>query len=71
MLVRFDKMSISRAIDANDDLSWCPTPGCPYAFLKDESKFDCPICYKSYCLDCRVDFHIGKTCIEIKAERVN
>jgi hypothetical protein len=64
-------MSLSKAVDGCDDMSWCPTPGCTYAFVKDQSRFDCPLCFKAYCLDCRVEFHKDKTCIEWKAHQVN
>ncbi len=68
---RYDKMCISRAIDTADDMSWCPTPGCSYAFIKDQNELNCNLCHKRYCLDCRVDFHVGKTCLEFKVDRVN
>ena len=57
IMEKIHRMSISSAVDGTDDLSWCPTPGCGYAFVKDQARFSCPLCYKDYCLDCRVDFH--------------
>ena len=56
----------------SDELSYCPTPGCNYVFIHDgESDFRCPKCNSHYCLDCRVNYHTGRTCIEYKAEKVN
>ncbi|CAD8060669.1 unnamed protein product [Paramecium primaurelia] len=50
------------------DMSWCPTPDCQYAFVlgdeDDNNQFECPLCKKSYCLNCRVTFHKGQTCKE-------
>lgn len=71
MIKKWSDMSIARAIDSADDMSWCPTPSCGYAFVKDGSELVCPKCNKNYCLDCRVDMHKGLTCIQFKADRVN
>ena len=29
------------------------------------------MCAEDYCLDCRIEYHVDKACIEFKAERVN
>lgn len=55
-------MSLSRAVDTMDDMSWCPTPSCGYAFVKDSNELNCPLCHKAFCLDCRVDMHFGQLC---------
>jgi hypothetical protein len=54
-------------------MSWCPTAGCGYVFVKPEdiSEFMCEKCNNHYCMDCRTDMHVGKTCIEYKADVVN
>jgi|LauGreDrversion4_2_1035121.scaffolds.fasta_scaffold354424_1 hypothetical protein len=67
----YQTMSVTKVIDGCDDLSWCPTPGCKYAFEKDQNRFSCFLCYKEYCLDCRVEWHQDKTCLEWKTEQVN
>ena len=70
-LTRWNDMMLARGIDTMDDASWCPTPGCAYAFIKNSNKLDCPLCQKQYCLDCRTDWHHGMKCIEYKADQVN
>jgi hypothetical protein len=49
-----------------EDLSWCPTPGCPFGFELDKicNKFSCPNCLKVYCLECKSAYHEKKTCEE-------
>lgn len=42
-------------------------------FIKPEevSEHFCPICAGHYCLACKTEMHIGKTCIEYKANIIN
>ena len=42
-------------------MSWCPTADCKYAFIfdKNDTELRCPNCKSHYCLNCRVDFHLG------------
>lgn len=50
-------------------VSWCPAPNCRYAYINPEilhSKFDCPLCEKNFCLECRVEYHKGLTCEEFQ-----
>jgi IBR domain, a half RING-finger domain len=57
-------MSITRAIDSTGDMCWCPTPGCGYGFVKNDSNFNCPKCRINFCLDCKIKMHTGLTCKE-------
>ena len=59
---RWINMSLSRGVDSAEDLSWCPTASCGYAFVKDSSTHNCLKCGHSYCLDCRVEMHQGISC---------
>jgi len=68
-MTRYENMSVTAAVDRAGDLLWCPTPGCGYAFVFGDSKFDCPMCTKIYCLACRVEYHEDKTCKEFSARR--
>ncbi|EAR81869.2 IBR domain protein (macronuclear) [Tetrahymena thermophila SB210] len=66
---RYEKFSLQNYIDSNaDEISWCPTPNCEFAFIieKDQNQLSCPKCNKSYCLNCKCDFHFGQTCQEYK-----
>lgn len=51
-----------------DEMSWCPTADCNYAFIYDKeiTVLNCPRCNKSYCLNCRVPEHKGMTCKEFQ-----
>ena len=53
--------------EANAQLSWCPTHDCKYTFEFNEGDsplFNCQDCKKSYCLDCGIPYHEGKSCEE-------
>ena len=51
-----------------NDVSCCPTAGCDYIFIYDEkdNEFLCPNCHKKYCLNCKTEWHEGRTCKEYK-----
>lgn len=72
-LDRFYENKLEMYIAAHEnEISYCPTPGCNYAFLHNgEPELRCRKCQGHYCLDCRVQFHVGKTCLEYKQEKVN
>lgn len=43
---RYDRLSLERLIEREDDLGTCPTAGCPFKFAWDEAnrKLECPVC---------------------------
>ena len=64
---KYQTFSLNKAVSLQDDISWCPTPDCKYAFVFqpedfDEAVLDCPLCNKKYCLNCRVPYHDGLSC---------
>jgi len=64
---KFISFSLKSYIEKHvDEVSCCPTPDCPFAFLAEEgqNEFKCPACNKHYCLNCRVEWHKGMTCKE-------
>ena len=50
---------------------WCLSVNCEYIFCFEvgQSTFTCPLCVKTYCLDCRSQFHTGLTCKEYSKSR--
>ncbi|KAL4512950.1 hypothetical protein ABPG72_017635 [Tetrahymena utriculariae] len=65
--IKYEKFTLQNYIDSNaDEISWCPTSNCEYAFIIDngQTKLNCPGCKKLYCLACKSDFHEGQTCKE-------
>jgi len=44
----------------------CPTTDCPNSVFIDDDivRFDCTVCKESYCLKCKVKYHMGMTCEE-------
>ncbi|CDW84022.1 ibr domain containing protein [Stylonychia lemnae] len=72
-LKKFDEYNFSKIVDQQEDLSWCPTPDCGYAFFFEEGNYehDCPKCGISYCLNCRVVFHKKLTCEKYQTQTKN
>ena len=60
--------SLKNYIESHEEISCCPTPGCPFAFLKTSYSphFSCTLCRKSYCMSCHVEWHQNVTCNEYK-----
>jgi len=69
------KYALETYIENHDHIYCCPTAGCPYAFQKksENHKFICPLCKKSYCLYCRIDWHENASCTyrRVKEEDTN
>lgn len=78
MLSKFHNLSIQAFAEANpSEYSCCQTPGCPcksifsvidivfadiFFFHPGEHNFNCPLCKKHYCLNCKVEWHNQSTC---------
>ncbi|CAD8097178.1 unnamed protein product [Paramecium sonneborni] len=65
-ILQFQKLTFKAYIDThNNEYSWCPTPDCQYVFvLGEQSQFECPVCQKRYCLECKIEYHNGFSCQE-------
>ena len=47
----------------SSEYSCCPTPDCKNVFIAEQQNyFACPICKNEYCLKCKTNFHVGKSC---------
>jgi ariadne-1 len=69
MYHKFEEYSFNSFVQTHAaDVSCCPTPDCKYVFVgSDESPhFLCPICERTFCLNCRCEFHDGVSCEEHK-----
>jgi hypothetical protein len=69
---RYLRLSLSRAVDEQDNMGCCPTAGCSFQFEWDEDnrKLDCPLCQKTYCLVCRTGpWHTGMRCEQNQQQR--
>ncbi len=54
-----------KSLSHQKDISWCPTPDCVFAFVydaKSHKSFTCNLCKIRYCLECRVEYHEGRSC---------
>ncbi|KAL4491940.1 hypothetical protein ABPG72_008361 [Tetrahymena utriculariae] len=64
---KYEEFSLNNYIDSNlEELSWCPSAGCKYAFVLEENQtlLICPLCRKKFCLTCKCEFHKNQTCKE-------
>ena len=65
LAIKLENMSLNYLAQNNpDEVSYCPTAGCNYMCYYDKNDFhlDCPLCRKSYCLKCKVEWHQDLTC---------
>jgi len=66
---------LNRLVDTTEELKWCLTPDCGYAFDNTEmpeGKLCCPKCYKDWCLVCEREWTKGHEdlydCKRLRAE---
>ena len=54
-----------------NEITYCPTPGCKYICSYDKNEFNliCPLCHKSYCLQCKTEWHQNLTCEEYQKNK--
>ena len=65
--MKLENISLNHLAENNsDEITFCPTAGCYYMCSYDKNEFhlNCPICKKSYCLQCKTEWHKGMTCKE-------
>jgi len=65
----YQEYSLENLIQQNSNqFMKCPNKTCKYMFeLEDQSNvFECPLCLKTYCLICNVEYHTGLTCAEFQ-----
>uniref|UniRef100_A0A6U3T8X9 RanBP-type and C3HC4-type zinc finger-containing protein 1 n=1 Tax=Ditylum brightwellii TaxID=49249 RepID=A0A6U3T8X9_9STRA len=61
----YERLSLQRYIELENDMACCPTPKCTFTFVWDEDnrKLICPLCDNTYCLVCCASpWHFGMTC---------
>ncbi|CAD8087024.1 unnamed protein product [Paramecium primaurelia] len=70
-LIEFQQLTFKAYIESHgDEYSWCPTPDCKFVFVAGGNpQLDCPVCKKSYCLDCKIEYHNGFSCHEFKEKK--
>ena len=71
LYVKYSHFALSQAVDQQNDISWCPTADCKFAFVYEDdgngqqsAELHCPLCKTHYCLNCRVAYHEGMSCKE-------
>eukprot|EP00656_Telonema_subtile_P035646 TRINITY_DN39604_c0_g1_i1.p2 TRINITY_DN39604_c0_g1~~TRINITY_DN39604_c0_g1_i1.p2 ORF type:complete len:185 (+),score=48.81 TRINITY_DN39604_c0_g1_i1:310-864(+) len=68
---RYQRLSVQKYVEAEEDTTCCPTAGCSFSFAWDPEnrKLECPVCDSSFCLVCRVSpWHTGVRCEDYQAE---
>ena len=67
LAVKLENISLNHLAENNsDEITFCPTAGCNYMCSYDKNEFhlNCPMCKKSYCLQCKTEWHNDMTCQE-------
>ncbi|ELT95569.1 hypothetical protein CAPTEDRAFT_228754 [Capitella teleta] len=61
-LIRLERLQLERALDAMDDVQWCPRCMFP-VILEDDGKFgSCTKCFFTFCVRCKDAWHQGLPC---------
>ncbi|CAK90086.1 unnamed protein product (macronuclear) [Paramecium tetraurelia] len=70
-LQEFQILSLRAYFSSKKEYSCCPTADCAYFFIPDDNPhFDCPVCNKSYCLECKIEYHNGFSCQEYRDKQM-
>ena len=72
LCIKLENISLNYLAQTNsDDITYCPTAGCSYMCFYDRNEYqlNCPLCKKSYCLQCKSEWHMGMTCQEFQSEK--
>ena len=67
LAAKLENISLNHLAENNpDEITFCPTAGCNYMCSYDKNEFhlECPMCNKSYCLQCKTEWHKDMTCQE-------
>jgi hypothetical protein len=62
---QYEDLTFRMFLEQNDeDYNSCPTATCKYMFELEDGiiDYDCPVCKRSYCLNCRMNAHQGWDC---------
>jgi len=72
LAIKLENISLNHLAENNsDEITFCPTAGCNYMCSYDKNEFhlNCPLCKKSYCLQCKTEWHKGMTCQEYQISK--
>ena len=67
LAAKLENISLNHLAENNpEEITFCPTAGCNYMCSYDKKEFhlECPLCKKSYCLQCKAEWHKNMTCEE-------
>lgn len=64
-------MSLEKAVVSTEDMDFCLTPDCGAVFIKEGREHNCLSCKKSFCLDCKVESHVGMSCAEYRVNNTD
>ncbi len=63
MLDKYEEFSVQSAIEAMDDMCWCPVPTCGSVAAIESNSGRCQHCDFHFCLDCKQHVHPYKRCL--------
>ena len=72
LAAKLENISLNHLAENNsDEITFCPTAGCNYMCSYDKNEFhlNCPMCKKSYCLQCKTEWHNDMTCQEYQRSK--
>ena len=72
LAAKLENISLNHLAEHNsDEVTFCPTAGCNYMCFYDKNEFvlNCPLCKKSYCLQCKTEWHKDLTCEQYQQQK--
>jgi len=66
----YDEYYIKSYLDSRPtEFYQCPTPDCKFICSVEGVRFDCPECQKTYCVECKADWHHNMSCRQFQDQR--
>src|SRR5204863_2529346 len=58
----YDMLARNAILSSDPNFHYCPRADCSFGMSTEGPEFSCRLCQLLYCLDCRVEWHLGETC---------
>ncbi len=64
VIEKYDEFSFREHLLSLPDFSFCPNPSCNYGVIgcTKKPKTKCPLCKTKFCITCKSEWHVGKSC---------
>ena len=68
----YDEYYIKSYVDSHPtEFYQCPTANCKFICSVEGARFDCPECQKTYCVECKTEWHHKMSCKQFQEQKKN